>query len=202
MTVHELVLPQLKRHIAARLKDPNSPIIVTGIPREDDLPNILISTGYALFRVPRPIYQMTFQAYLNREPPGSREGFCMNGTRTVDIYQQLQLWEELKRNCQNTAHLTPYLLEVSAYGKGKRPKQLRLLWADPLTIYVDSDILNTVDVRWGELKAADTDKKPVYFQGTNIDAFFLPFYMQSTPLIAHEAALAKAWYEHKTASSQ
>ncbi|MCL2301102.1 MAG: hypothetical protein FWC27_13245 [Firmicutes bacterium] len=200
MTVHEFT-PQLKKHINARLNDENTPVNVTGIPNEgDDMPCILISTGYALYKVPRPIYQMTFQTHLHREPPGPGEGFCMNGDRRIEVDRQLQLWDELKSSCQNAAHLTPYLREPFAGGAGNRAKLLRLVWADPLAIWIDTDVLNTVDVRWGEMKAAKTEKQPVYFQGTNIEAFFLPFCMPKNTLITQEAALAKAWYERKLAA--
>jgi len=202
MAVHEFT-QQLKKYITARLNEPNDAIIVTGMPAENDRHDILVMTSYAAFKVPRPGYQTTFQTYLHRDPPGPGEGFIVNGNRPVDVSRQLQQWEELKKSCRDTAYLTPYLVETFASGKGKHTKQLRLLWADPHTIWIDTDILNTVDVRWGEMKAAATDKAPVYFQSANIEAFFLPWnrwkeYERSdNALLAQEAALAKAWWHER-----
>jgi hypothetical protein len=200
--------PQLKKYINERLRDQDDPVIVTGMPVEgDEMPCILIATAYALYKVPRPIYQATFQTYLHREPPGPDEGFRINGSQPVDVNQQLRQWGEMLASCRNTAHLTPYLLEAYTK-KGNRAKLLRLLWADPFTIWIDTDILTTVDVRWGDLKATENDKNPVYFQGTNAEAFFLPWnrwqkYERSdNPLLAQEAALARAWRERKMAAAQ
>jgi len=205
MAIHELT-PQLKKYITARLNDESTPITVIGMPIEgDDMPYILIVTGYAAFRVPSLIYQMTFQTYLHREPPGPGEGFRMNSDQRIDIEQQLQQWEQLKSGCRATAFLTPYLLETY---KGRRASQLRLLWADPYTIWIASDVLNTVDVRWGELKAAATDRDPVYFQGTNIEAFFLPYLRwqkkerANNALLAQETDMARAWCARRTAENE
>ena len=201
MTLHEFT-PQLKKYIAARLKDQNDHVTVTGIPTEDDSAEIMISTSYALFRVFRPIYQMVFQPCLYREPPNPGEGFQMGSDRPVETDRQIQQWIHLKNNCRNPAHLTPYFLDTPA-NKGRGATQLRLLWADPLTIWVDTGILNTVDARWGEIKAAASDLDPIHFQGTNSEAIFLPWRRWSdrertdNPLFIQEAALAKAWYERQ-----
>ena len=208
MTVHNFT-PQLKKYIAARLNDQNTPVVVTGMPIEDgDIPHILIATGYAVFRVPRPIYQMTFQNYFHREPPGPGEGFRMNGDEEIDFHQQCQQWEHAKNNCQTEAHLTPYLLDAFAT-KGKRNKYLRLLWADPHTIWIDADILNTVDARWGDLKAAAAATDPVYFRGENTEAILLPFRrcVQSerpgdNPLLIRETEMARVWYERRTTADR
>jgi len=191
--------PQLKKYMTARLNDEGDPVIVTGAPIEGDLHYIFITTFYAMFRVPRPIYQMTFQTYLHREPPGPGEGFRMHGNQPVDVDRQRQQWEQMKSDCKTPALLTPYFLEAaSGKAKGVMP-QLRLLWANPLAIWIDTAILNTVDVRWGVFKAAASALSPVHYEDTDIEAIFLPFkrWGKDDEALDEEAALAKAWCEQK-----
>jgi len=141
---------------------------------------------------------MTFQTYLHREPPGPGEGFHIHGNQSIDFDWPLQQWEKMKSGCKTPARLTPYFLEAPS-DKGKGVKQMRLLWADPLAIWMDTAILNTVDVRYGELKASATAKDPLYFQDDDIEAIFMPFRRgkKDDQALAEEAALAKAWCEQK-----
>lgn len=200
MLLHDFT-PRLKKYVTARLKDEGDPVTIAAEATEEDgQQHIVIITSYAGFRVPRPVYQMAFQPLLHIEPPPPGEGLYVRGKRGVDAGQYLQQWNQIKNVCQTPVRLTPYLLELPI---GKNGKQIRLLWADPFALWVDTDILGVVDARQGDLRTSGTGMGQIYFRGNNTEAIFLPWmrWMESerpgNALLAQEAALAKAWHKQR-----